>query len=313
MQNVQVDEIAVHDGRAVAHGEQLDVAAVPEAEHLRAVGRAPIPLVPVEGIVFFDGEIQFVVPAEVEVERQAHLVRAAEIGARQFDVEIGLHARRIFPIEAVVVFLPLGRGADGYILVLIPPRPERKLEPRIDGDVRPVLRCGVIGEHEGRDETFVLIPADEIIAFLYGVLGRLHRRVRDLQFQPYPAVHHIGDGRGVFILAPVRTLRRARGGRRGGKREQHRTDRRGNFPETHSKKTSRMFFLCARHGKKKALSEESALPSMPEAPRQTCRSFSVRGNSRESPGTEKERPLQKGRPHRQYPFVRLRSNFRNHL
>ena len=247
----------MHDGRAVAHGEQLDVAAVPEAEHLRAVGRAPIPLVPVEGIVFFDGEIQFVVPAEVEVERQAHLVRAAEIGARQFDVEIGLHARRIFPIEAVVVFLPLGRGADGYILVLIPPRPERKLEPRIDGDVRPVLRCGVIGEHEGRDETFVLIPADEIIAFLYGVLGRLHRRVRDLQFQPYPAVHHIGDGRGVFILAPVRTLRRARGGRRGGKREQHRTDRRGNFPETHSKKTSQMFFLCARTEKERRFPEKA--------------------------------------------------------
>ena len=118
VQNIYVHQISLDDPLPLAHGEQLDIAAVIQSEHLRAVGIVPTAFIPKQRISFLDGKLHFHILRQVEVVRIADSSLTADIVARKLDKKIFLYARITDVIIAVVLFA-LGSGLERDIIVFI--------------------------------------------------------------------------------------------------------------------------------------------------------------------------------------------------
>ena len=184
-----------------ADHQKLNIAAVTQREHLRAVGIVPTVLVPRQSVISFDGIFHLDILSEVKVVLNTDAVHAAEVVGRQFDEQILLHADVTF-IEVAALLAPLGRRLERHILVL-----ERRDHLFPHRDQAQVL----VGHHAG---VVILLspniaPADKAIAFPRR-RGQAHHRAdlelarRDLAIAAVDVKGHgvsllIFDGRLVFF------------------------------------------------------------------------------------------------------------------
>ena len=157
--DIEIDEVTLDDSRAFADGEEIDVAAVVECEHLRTVdGCEAAVVVPSESVAVLNGKLHVHTRGKVKIVLVAYRVRTAYVVTLQLHIDIVMYAgilERI--VEIARLFFALRGRLEVDILILI----------RRDDDLPPCRERQIIVGHDGCVVIALphsIIPSQEPIA-----------------------------------------------------------------------------------------------------------------------------------------------------